>query len=132
MNIKQDIRKKVDFATSQRMMENIWKTEKTIQQGIEERLWESREKAINALSEMVIKASEEREMSLWDICFTMVPHIEYDSEFDEENMRANIVANARLVPLEKDFEHGPNYWEKKYFELKGKIKDLLKEDADQP
>lgn len=30
---------------------------------------------------------------------------------------------------EKDFEHGPDYWEKKYCELKRKIEDLLKEDT---
>lgn len=132
MKLKQGIIIEADFATSQRMMENFWEAEKTIHQGIRDKLWESRKRAVNALNEMVIKAAEEQEMSLWDICFTMVPHIEYDTEFDKENMRANLVAKARLVPLEKDFEHGPDYWEKKYFELKRKINDLLKEDVNQP
>lgn len=132
MNIKQNICKVASFAASQRMMENFWEAEKTMRQGIEDKLWENKQKAVEALNEMVIKAAEERGMSLWDICFTMVPHIEYETEFDKENMRANIVTKARLVPLEKDFEHGPDYWEKKYFELKRKIKDLLKEDTDLP
>lgn len=78
--------------------------------------------------------AEKRGISLWDLCFSVVPRWnEIGSNVDMSDP-LNITFNADyrldLVPLEIDFEHGPDYWEAKYRQLKSKIEKLISDEED--
>ena len=75
--------------------------------------------------------AQSRGISLWDLCFSVVPRWKPTESSvnvsDPQNMTINTEYQLELVPLEIDFEHGPDYWEMKYRRLKLKIKELIDE-----
>lgn len=91
----------------------------------------SREEMTTICNMTLYNLAQSRGISLWDLCFRVVPRWKpTESRVDESDPR-NITLNAEyqleLVPLEIDFEHGPDYWEMKYRKLKLKIKELIDE-----
>ena len=80
--------------------------------------------------------AEKRGISLWELCFSVVPRwnqVESDVDTsDPLNITFNADYRLDLVPLEIDFEHGPDYWEDKYFKLKEQMQKLVddKDDGD--
>ena len=78
--------------------------------------------------------AEKRGISLWDLCFSVVPRwnqVESDVDTsDPLNITFNADYRLDLVPLEIDFEHGPDYWEVKYRQLKSKIEKLISEEEE--
>jgi len=91
----------------------------------------SKEEMTSKCNKALYDLAEKRGISLWDLCFSVVPRWnKVDSDVDMSDP-LNITFNADyrldLVPLEIDFEHGPDYWEVKYRQLKSKIEKLISE-----
>lgn len=81
--------------------------------------------------------AQSRGISLWKLCFEVMPHWEVSESKVVENQQGdNIIFtqgidyDLHLVPIVIDWEHGPSYWEKKYSDLKERVKELLKEEKD--
>ena len=95
---------------------------------------ESKKEMTSKCNKALYDLAEERGISLWDLCFSVVPRwnqIETDVDMSEPlNMTLNADYRLDLVPLEIDFEHGPGYWEMKYRQLKSKIEKLISEKED--
>ena len=95
---------------------------------------ESKKEMTSKCNKALYDLAEERGISLWDLCFSVVPRWnEIESDFDMSdplNMTFNADYRLDLVPLEIDFEHGPDYWEVKYRQLKSKIEKLISEKED--
>lgn len=95
---------------------------------------ESKKEMTSKCNKALYNLAEERGISLWDLCFSVVPRwnpIESNVDTsDPLNMTYNVDYRLDLVPLEIDFEHGPGYWEMKYRQLKSKIEKLINEQED--
>ena len=95
---------------------------------------ESKKEMTSKCNKALYDLAEERGVSLWELCFSVVPRWnQIESGFDMSDP-LNITFNADyrldLVPLEIDFEHGPDYWEVKYRQLKSKMEKLINEQED--
>ncbi len=95
---------------------------------------ESKKEMTSKCNKALYDLAEERGISLWDLCFSVVPRwnqVESDVDTsDPLNITFNADYRLDLVPLEIDFEHGPDYWEVKYRQLKSKIEKLISEKED--
>lgn len=70
-----------------------------------------------------------RGVSLWKLCFEVMPHWEAsapktDTMQQDRNVTMNIDYDLHLVPIVIDWEHGEGYWEKKYRDLQHALKLL--------
>ena len=81
--------------------------------------------------------AQSRGISLWKLCFEVMPHWEVsESKIVENKQGDNIIFtqdidyDLHLVPVVIDWEHGPSYWEKKYRDLKERVEGLLKDEKD--
>lgn len=81
--------------------------------------------------------AQSRGISLWKLCFEVMPHYEVseskvagNQQGDDIIFTQDIDYDLHLVPIVIDWEHGPSYWEKKYRDLKERVKELLKEEKD--
>lgn len=92
---------------------------------------ESKKEMTSKCNKALYDLAEERGISLWELCFSVVPRwnqIESDVDMsDPMNITFNADYRLDLVPLEIDFEHGPDYWELKYRQLKSKMEKLINE-----
>lgn len=77
------------------------------------------------LNKMAYDFAEKTGASLWDICLSTLPEWTYDLE--EIEGHSQMVCKARITPIEFDFTHSPDYWEKKYYKLKNELQKLLNE-----
>lgn len=95
---------------------------------------ESEKEMTSKCNKALYDLAEERGISLWDLCFSVVPRwnqVESDVDMsDPLNTTFNADYRLDLVPLEIDFKHGPDYWEVKYRQLKSKIEKLISEKED--
>lgn len=95
---------------------------------------ESEKEMTSKCNKALYDLAEKRGISLWDLCFSVVPRwnqVESDVGIsDPLNITFNADYRLDLVPLEIDFEHGPYYWEVKYRQLKSKIEELINEQED--
>lgn len=95
---------------------------------------ESKKEMTSKCNKALYDLAEERGISLWDLCFSVVPRwnqVESGVDMsDPLNMTFNADYRLDLVPLEIDFEHGPDYWEVKYRQLKSKMEKLINEQED--
>lgn len=95
---------------------------------------ESKKEMTSKCNKALYDLAEKRGISLWDLCFSVVPRwnqVESDVDMsDPLNITFNADYQLQLVPLEIDFEHGPGYWEMKYRQLKSKIEELISEKED--
>ncbi len=78
-------------------------------------LAESKNEMTSKCNKALYELAEARNISLWNLCFSVVPRWkEVESGVnmsDPMNMTLNAEYRLELVPLEIDFEHGPDYWE---------------------
>lgn len=95
---------------------------------------ESKKEMTSKCNKALYDMAEKRGINLWDLCFSVVPRwspIESNVDTsDPLNPTFNVDYRLDLVPLEIDFEHGPDYWEMKYHQLKSKIEKLINEQED--
>ena len=95
---------------------------------------ESKKEMTSKCNKALYDLAEKRGISLWDLCFSVVPRWNQVETAVDMSDPLNITFNADyrldLVPLEIDFEHGPGYWEEKYRQLKSKIEKLISEQED--
>ena len=93
---------------------------------------ESKKEMTSKCNKALYDLAEKRGISLWDLCFSVVPRwnpVESDVDMsDPLNITFNADYRLDLVPLKIDFEHGPDYWESKYRQLKSKIEKLISEE----
>lgn len=76
-----------------------------------------------------------RGISLWDLCFEVMPQweaseLKIDTMQQGGNVTMNIDYDLHLVPIVIDWEHGSGYWEKKYRDLKERVAGLLEDKED--
>ena len=95
---------------------------------------ESEKEMTSKCNKALYDLAEKRGISLWDLCFSVVPRwnqVESDVDMsDPLNITFNADYRLDLVPLQIDFEHGPDYWEMKYRQLKSKIEKLISDKED--
>jgi len=95
---------------------------------------ESKKNMTSKCNKALYDLAEKQGISLWDLCFSVVPRwsqVESNVDMsDPLNITFNADYRLDLVPLEIDFEHGPDYWEAKYRQLKSKIEKLISEQED--
>lgn len=100
-----------------------------VERGFAKSEHEMRSKCNKALYDLAEKTGK----SLWDLCFSFVPRwVEQNQSTDMSKPDAvvmNIDYVLELVPLEIDWEHGPDYWEVKYKKLKSDIEKLLNKEG---
>lgn len=93
---------------------------------IQDILMESQEKTIQKVTseanKLAYDLAERTGRSLWDICLTTIPDRSYDME--EIDGKMQMVVKVKIEPIEFDFTHSPDYWEKKYKELKRQLIEL--------
>lgn len=94
---------------------------------------------ISRANTVLFDLAQSRGVSLWKLCFEMVPQWEgseprLDSyrvhTTDDRDFMLEIDYELYLVPIMIDWEHGPSFWEKKYRELKEKVAGMLNEDEE--
>ena len=94
----------------------------------------SREEMTTMCNMTLYNLAQSRGISLWDLCFSVVPRWKPTESSvnasDPHGMTLNAEYQLELVPLEIDFEHGPDYWEMKYRRLKLKMKELIDEEKE--
>lgn len=95
---------------------------------------ESKKEMTSKCNKALYDLAEERGISLLDLCFSVVPRWSQVESGVDMSDPLNITFNADyrldLVPLEIDFEHGPDYWEAKYRQLKSRIEKLISENEE--
>jgi len=93
---------------------------------------ESEKEMTSKCNKALYDLAEKRGISLWNLCFSVVPRwnqVESDVDMsDPLNITLNADYRLDLVPLEIDWEHGPSYWEKKYRDLKERVAGLLEDE----
>ena len=97
---------------------------------------EKQEAALISRTNMTLyNLAESRGISLWKLCFEIVPQWEVTDQKLETTAKDGDVTlkidyDLHLVPIVIDWEHGPGYWEKKYRDLKERVAGLLNEKED--
>lgn len=99
---------------------------------VEHGLAESKKEMTSKCNKALYDLAENLGISLWDLCFSVVPRWKQTENrvdvSDPLNMTLNAEYQLELVPLKIDFEHSPDYWEMKYRRLERKIKELINEE----
>lgn len=121
-------------ANGERMLARQKQIESDLAYYVERGFAESKKEMTSKCNKALYDLAEERGISLWDLCFSVVPRwnqVESDVDMsDPLNITFNAGYRLDLVPLEIDFAHGPDYWELKYRQLKSKIEKLISEKED--
>ena len=89
----------------------------------------TQEQVIKEANKMVYELAQEQGLSLWNLCLQCAPDFNYDVK--ATSLGAELECNIRLIPMEFDFKHSPDYWEEKYYNLKKEMQQLLDKKPDQ-
>lgn len=121
-------------ANGKRMAERGAQIARDLEYYVERGFAVSKKEMTSKCNKALYDLAEKRGISLWDLCFSVVPRwnpIESNVDAsDPLNITFNADYRLDLVPLEIDFEHGPDYWKAKYRLLKSKIEKLITEKED--
>ena len=93
-----------------------------IQEIVEESHAKTIQKVTSEANKLAYDLAERTGRSLWDICLTTIPDRSYDIE--EIDGKMQMVVKVKIEPIEFDFTHSPDYWERKYNELRNKLIEL--------
>ena len=97
-----------------------------VDQRLRDIMMESHDKTLENIrreaNKLAYELAEKQGVSLWDICLRSIPHHSWDIEAVDGIPK--MIAKIEIVPIEFDFEHSPDYWEKKYKELKRQLIEL--------
>ena len=74
-------------------------------------------------NKLLYETAQQQNMNLWNLCMMVAPDFEYATKLIDGKVK--MVCEVKLVPLEFDYTHSPDYWEEKYKELKSKLQDLI-------
>ena len=74
-------------------------------------------------NKLLYETAQQQNMNLWNLCMMVAPDFNYVTKLVEG--KVELVCEVKLVPLEFDYTHSPDYWEEKYKELKSKLQDLI-------
>ena len=120
-------------ANGEKMLARQRKIQNDLENYIEQGYAQSKEEMNHLCNKALYDMAEQRGMSLWDLCFSVVPQwlpagiACFPPRQDGDKLTVDAEYELKLVPLTIDFEHGPDYWETKYNELKDKVRKLIDE-----
>lgn len=101
---------------------------------VERRFAESEQEMRSKCNKALYDLAEKTGKSIWDLCFSFVPRWREQNQSTDISKPDAVVMNIdyvlELVPLEIDWEHGPDYWEVKYRKLKDAMRKLIEEKQD--
>lgn len=125
--IKKGIEKKriAPYDVSMMVSEKAAEVQRRISEILMEDHRKTQQQVISEANKLAYDLAEKTGQSLWDICLTTLPDYSYD--FDDSDGRPSMVCKITLLPIEFDFTHSPDYWEKKYYKLKNELQKLLNE-----
>ena len=82
---------------------------------------ESREAARKEINKLLYETAEKTGCSLYDLCFRVVPGVEFDADYPPNTYRMKI----KLEPIDFHLDQGPGYWKKKYYNLKRQMQEII-------
>ena len=122
--------KKLSFENSKRLLDRGLKIHDMMTEMIMRGVRESEDELRKEVNKHLYELAEKRGISLWDLCFHVVPKT--NVRLDQESTNYSVVYDITLEPLEFEFEKGPGYWKGKYFALKEKMRSLIDSKDDDP
>lgn len=122
---------KVSYENSQRIISRRNQIESDLEYYINKGFRETKEQLRSELNKALYEMAEESKISLYDLCFNVVPRMKAIQPTIEnlEDLKASQFKceyALELEPLELQLDKGPDYWEVKYRKLKADIEKLLK------
>lgn len=94
----------------------------------------SEKELTRSCNKILYDMAEARDISLWELCFSVVPRwVPVNNRIDTsdpQNLICNTDYELKMIPMEIDWERGHGYWEKKYRQLKSKIEKLINDNED--
>lgn len=125
--IKKGVEKKriAPYDVSMMLSERAAEVQRRISEILMEDHRKTQQQVISEANKLAYDLAEKTGQSLWNICLTTLPDYSYD--FKDSDGRPGLVCKIKLLPIEFDFTHSPDYWEKKYYQLKNELQKLLDE-----
>lgn len=132
---REDERIQMSATNGNKMLTRQRQIQSDLEYYLEKGFAQSRQEMIHKCNKALYDLAEQRGISLWDLCFSVVPRWQSVGDSFAPTQKGDIITiNAeyelKLIPLEIDFEHGPEYWEMKYRKLNREIKKLIEENHD--
>lgn len=123
--IKKGMEKKrvAPFDVSMMLSEKAAEVQRRISEILMEDHRKTQQQVTSEANKLAYDLAEKTGQSIWNICLTTLPDYSYD--FDDSDGRPGMVCKIKLLPIEFDFTHSPDYWEKKYYKLKNELQKLL-------
>lgn len=125
--IKKGMEKKriAPYDVSMMLSERAAEVQRRISEILMEDHRKTQQQVTSEANKLAYDLAEKTGQSIWDICLTTLPDYSYD--FKDNDGRPGLVCKIKLLPIEFDFTHSPDYWEKKYYKLKNELQKLLDE-----
>ena len=81
--------------------------------------------------------AEQAGKSLWSLCYEVAPHWKpvnsgFEPHKDGANVNMTVDYELELIPLQIDWQHDEGYFEKKYHDLKERVKGLIDDAEEEP
>ena len=126
---------KLSFENSKRLLDRGLEIHDILNDIVRNGIRESDKILRSEVNKMLYDLAEKRGVSLWDLCFHVVPRVKMDTpEFaDVTKLPPSCTVKYGIVlePLEFEFEKGPGYWKGKYYALKDKMRSVLDSKDDE-
>ena len=102
---------------------------------ISERMKVERRELTRQANKALYELAEKSGKSLWSLCYEVAPNWkvvkgDFEGPKDGKDVRLNVDWELELVPLCVDWQRDEGYWEKKYRELKERVKRLIDVEED--
>lgn len=125
--IKKGVEKKriAPYDVSMMLSERAAEVQRRISEILMEDHRKTQQQVTSEANKLAYDLAEKTGQSIWNICLTTLPDYSYD--FKDSDGRPGLVCKIKLLPIEFDFTHSPDYWEKKYYQLKNELQKLLDE-----
>lgn len=132
---------KLSFENTKRLLDRDLKVQHMLNDMVMEGIRESDKILRSEVNKTLYDLAEKRGVSLWDLCFHVVPRVKTDTPTfadvtkyaDVTNFQPSCTVKYGIVlePLEFEFEKGPGYWKGKYYALKDKMRSVLDSKDDE-
>lgn len=93
---------KLTYKNSIKLLNRALEVDSIMQNMVEKQIAQSHDELRRQINQKILDLANEKNCSLWDICYNYIPDIGYDMEGTPD--RPTIVARMTLVPLKFEFD----------------------------